>query len=125
CSFSITMLYFFFQAEDGIRDLTVTGVQTCALPIWQHLARVGEQPLPVAVVDDPEGVVVAGPEQRHELLVGAETKERRGRVGPNRGSSPGYCCPCWECGRFHVKPVLTLTPSSGEGFGFGRCSSPR
>src|SRR5690349_24390407 len=28
------MLYFFFQAEDGIRDLYVTGVQTCALPIW-------------------------------------------------------------------------------------------
>src|SRR2546427_6567407 len=27
-------LFFFFQAEDGIRDLTVTGVQTCALPIW-------------------------------------------------------------------------------------------
>src|SRR2546430_7436934 len=28
---------FFFQAEDGIRDLTVTGVQTCALPIWAFL----------------------------------------------------------------------------------------
>src|SRR3989475_2695798 len=29
--------FFFFQAEDGIRDLTVTGVQTCALPIsLQH-----------------------------------------------------------------------------------------
>src|SRR5256886_2946452 len=27
--------FFFFQAEDGIRDLTVTGVQTCALPISQ------------------------------------------------------------------------------------------
>src|SRR5256886_7042908 len=27
-------LFFFFQAEDGIRDLTVTGVQTCALPIY-------------------------------------------------------------------------------------------
>src|SRR2546430_3949401 len=27
------VLFFFFQAEDGIRDLTVTGVQTCALPI--------------------------------------------------------------------------------------------
>src|SRR2546430_4768949 len=27
-------LFFFFQAEDGIRDLTVTGVQTCALPIF-------------------------------------------------------------------------------------------
>src|SRR5260370_33641039 len=27
------MLFFFFQAEDGIRDSSVTGVQTCALPI--------------------------------------------------------------------------------------------
>ena len=29
---------FFFQAEDGIRDWSVTGVQTCALPIyhWNH-----------------------------------------------------------------------------------------
>src|SRR3989475_4720408 len=27
------LFFFFFQAEDGIRDLTVTGVQTCALPI--------------------------------------------------------------------------------------------
>src|SRR5205823_9418777 len=26
---------FFFQAEDGIRDKLVTGVQTCALPIWR------------------------------------------------------------------------------------------
>src|SRR2546430_17301323 len=30
----ILVLFFFFQAEDGIRDLTVTGVQTCALPIF-------------------------------------------------------------------------------------------
>src|SRR2546427_1957595 len=29
------IFFFFFQAEDGIRDLTVTGVQTCALPIWE------------------------------------------------------------------------------------------
>src|SRR5215467_4327542 len=28
------VLYFFFQAEDGIRDYKVTGVQTCALPIY-------------------------------------------------------------------------------------------
>src|SRR5207302_5228677 len=27
-------VFFFFQAEDGIRDFHVTGVQTCALPIW-------------------------------------------------------------------------------------------
>src|SRR2546422_1950975 len=31
--------FFFFQAEDGIRDVAVTGVQTCALPISRHLAR--------------------------------------------------------------------------------------
>src|SRR2546430_6496982 len=31
-------LFFFFQAEDGIRDLTVTGVQTCALPILPTFA---------------------------------------------------------------------------------------
>src|SRR2546430_3142192 len=30
--------FFFFQAEDGIRDLTVTGVQTCALPICSIVA---------------------------------------------------------------------------------------
>src|SRR5688500_20256620 len=28
------VMYFFFQAEDGIRDYKVTGVQTCALPIF-------------------------------------------------------------------------------------------
>src|SRR2546430_2531719 len=32
---SLTVVFFFFQAEDGIRDLTVTGVQTCALPIFR------------------------------------------------------------------------------------------
>src|SRR2546427_8475396 len=30
---AVCVALFFFQAEDGIRDLTVTGVQTCALPI--------------------------------------------------------------------------------------------
>src|SRR5256885_7696551 len=30
--------FFFFQAEDGIRDYKVTGVQTCALPIWYRFA---------------------------------------------------------------------------------------
>src|SRR5438046_7056516 len=41
-------IFFFFQAEDGIRDWSVTGVQTCALPIsewhnvvlWQRLAEI-------------------------------------------------------------------------------------
>ena len=33
CVFWGIVLVFFFQAEDGIRDWSVTGVQTCALPI--------------------------------------------------------------------------------------------
>src|SRR2546427_6458546 len=36
-SHGLTFLFFFFQAEDGIRDLTVTGVQTCALPILRRV----------------------------------------------------------------------------------------
>src|SRR5690349_23499674 len=35
-------IYFFFQAEDGIRDLYVTGVQTCALPISGEEGHVDE-----------------------------------------------------------------------------------
>src|SRR2546430_8825867 len=36
--YRVIYLFFFFQAEDGIRDLTVTGVQTCALPISPPVA---------------------------------------------------------------------------------------
>src|SRR5208282_6104131 len=34
CFWLLFCFFFFFQAEDGIRDATVTGVQTCALPIY-------------------------------------------------------------------------------------------
>src|SRR5258707_4452790 len=34
CNSSYLFCFFFFQAEDGIRDIGVTGVQTCALPIF-------------------------------------------------------------------------------------------
>src|SRR2546430_12791891 len=52
----VRLYVFFFQAEDGIRDLTVTGVQTCALPIlirwaWSRTSRFGRpptSPLPAA-----------------------------------------------------------------------------
>src|SRR5438874_10752395 len=37
----ITPTFFFFQAEDGIRDLYVTGVQTCALPIYHIKMEIG------------------------------------------------------------------------------------
>src|SRR5205823_7618897 len=35
--------FFFFQAEDGIRDKLVTGVQTCALPIYKGLLLASER----------------------------------------------------------------------------------
>src|SRR2546426_10466676 len=34
---TLLFFFFFFQAEDGIRDYKVTGVQTCALPIWDRI----------------------------------------------------------------------------------------
>src|SRR5258707_3054080 len=36
---AVLSLCFFFQAEDGIRDIGVTGVQTCALPILDQLSN--------------------------------------------------------------------------------------
>ena len=38
------LFFFFFQAEDGIRDVAVTGVQTCALPILQNHTNIGHTP---------------------------------------------------------------------------------
>src|SRR5256885_9225134 len=38
-------IFFFFQAEDGIRDYKVTGVQTCALPILRYLRRLYLDPM--------------------------------------------------------------------------------
>src|SRR5256885_4908120 len=52
-------LFFFFQAEDGIRDYKVTGVQTCALPISLEIAHAGfpriaaDQQLERILVDRP------------------------------------------------------------------------
>src|SRR5215213_551874 len=37
------MFFFFFQAEDGIRDWSVTGVQTCALPIYPSWSPDGQE----------------------------------------------------------------------------------
>src|SRR5437762_11855737 len=42
----IFIFFFFFQAEDGIRDTSVTGVQTCALPISRRAAGVQQAPMP-------------------------------------------------------------------------------
>src|SRR5437763_12462579 len=58
------VFFFFFQAEDGIRDTSVTGVQTCALPIYRGLAPVRgaaifEQP----GADDPAAEILRHREQ--------------------------------------------------------------
>src|SRR5256885_10693481 len=40
----MSAVVFFFQAEDGIRDYKVTGVQTCALPILEAIAAAQQKP---------------------------------------------------------------------------------
>src|SRR2546429_2374179 len=65
---SYSSRFFFFQAEDGIRDVAVTGVQTCALPILQvdeAIGHVADVPEPAAVLLDH---VVLEPVAVHEGL---------------------------------------------------------
>src|SRR5256885_3707075 len=45
--------FFFFQAEDGIRDYKVTGVQTCALPIFEQAHATGKRIVLVAMNGSP------------------------------------------------------------------------
>src|SRR5207245_6156854 len=68
-------LVFFFQAEDGIRDATVTGVQTCALPI---------SPIePAAVRPEIDGLRVLGAERQR-----ADVEACQPRVLALPGPSP-------------------------------------
>src|SRR3989449_7109280 len=60
------ILFFFFQAEDGIRDVAVTGVQTCALPISiMGMCVAGGAYLPVMcdhiLMTEGSGLFLAGP----------------------------------------------------------------
>src|SRR2546426_7648171 len=91
-----TLLYFvffFFQAEDGIRDYKVTGVQTCALPIsgqrnvvaqvcGPHPAEVGPPKPPVVMVVEEISLIVPV----HKLVLRSEErrvgKECRSRWSP-------------------------------------------
>src|SRR5437867_9578187 len=62
---------FFFQAEDGIRDRTVTGVQTCALPILIGL------PVTVITACQPEGrVQLLGERWKAHCTAGAAVGDR-------------------------------------------------
>src|SRR5687768_797254 len=64
--------FFFFQAEDGIRDVAVTGVQTCALPISGADVYV-QKPISVDVV---EGQAMLAAARKHGRVVQVGTQRR-------------------------------------------------
>src|SRR5256885_10239538 len=74
----VVYLFFFFQAEDGIRDYKVTGVQTCALPI---LSPDGWLPDRISI-----GVLTRAfpPELVDEVVEATGTREQRRRLLPAR-----------------------------------------
>src|SRR5256886_11872274 len=86
------LVVFFFQAEDGIRDLTVTGVQTCALPISQRKQDFHNALLGVTAflkVDDVQSAVSA-------------LFRIRGRMDRLAGGEPSDDWIVEEIGRAHV-----------------------
>src|SRR5687767_15762972 len=87
CMFVFFIFFFFFQAEDGIRDKLVTGVQTCALPIFGSAAIALRPPNPhgaVLMADfllSPDGQKVLekfryGSARSEERRVGKECRSR-------------------------------------------------
>src|SRR5437868_14875921 len=90
-TFSLFSLIFFFQAEDGIRDRNVTGVQTCALPIWRRAhVRDPERAHGAVVRRDVVAVLEIGRascRERRELSVAGQPLKRRTK---RRSSSVKY-----------------------------------
>ena len=68
---------FFFQAEDGIRDHCVTGVQTCALPISPDLLFTDSQPSDDTELDMPDIPVYA---QRQVIITNDNAADFKGAV---------------------------------------------
>src|SRR6266478_6556193 len=88
----VLYFFFFFQAEDGIRDLTVTGVQTCALPICHHGRPPGRAPVRQRRALRRPAVPGAGGEpdrRRRRLRGGFPPPLRAGRRSMGRGG--GRC----------------------------------
>src|SRR5699024_11525646 len=86
--------FFFFQAEDGIRDRNVTGVQTCALPIFEALGREHASHDAVAALVQghlDHGLPPVLPEEAGAVGAGrARSEERRvGKEGRGRGWAAG------------------------------------
>src|SRR5256885_11620639 len=74
------MMCFFFQAEDGIRDYKVTGVQTCALPIFAELCAVGKPsvlvPLPIETVRQRDNAMAMQEAGAAEMILDNEIIEK-------------------------------------------------
>src|SRR5258707_4727873 len=77
-------LSFFFQAEDGIRDIGVTGVQTCALPIYTATTEIYTHSTPPS---NPSFLRVLGGTAKHFLFEHACRSVSCGRGGPYDGGS--------------------------------------
>src|SRR5690349_24698129 len=103
-------LLFFFQAEDGIRDLYVTGVQTCALPIsrwsasrlpevWKSRSCFCWFPQPVMAVANRDKMLRRSEERR----VGKECRARWMRHHEKKKTALGVD----GGGHLHVEASLT------------------
>src|SRR5207244_10332805 len=79
CTF--VCLFFFFQAEDGIRDDLVTGVQTCALPISSALRPRAPAPDRRMAAAPLDAHLVHARPQRHALSGGARLRARPAGAG--------------------------------------------
>src|SRR5687767_15221403 len=77
------MVFFFFQAEDGIRDKLVTGVQTCALPICGRGSsdRAAGTACMISALT-PTSASMSGV-RSHSIYQGKRALERRMRSSPN------------------------------------------
>src|SRR4030066_2147881 len=73
----VSFFFFFFQAEDGIRDSSVTGVQTCALPIWAFSDEVLRR---LRWMNDTLGPILG------QALADRSEERRGGKEGRSRGS---------------------------------------
>src|SRR5215813_6939962 len=89
--------FFFFQAEDGIRDADVTGVQTCALPICQEAAKasLADTPAEDEASEQYAGAFrrehQRGAERRREPAPARAAQERREVVARDGRGSGGGC----------------------------------
>src|SRR2546430_3262913 len=90
------VVIFFFQAEDGIRDLTVTGVQTCALPISvspQELYGLLRQVhIPLAARQFGGGYKALVAPREFPLRQGLPTQQQEPRLGRSEERRVGKEC---------------------------------